>query len=186
MSLAAVATKSSGSLIRLMRHPPWPSRAATSTEAKTSVVVLGFVYSDRPPSPTASSAATQRHHSRPSARPLPWRRRLRRPLSRWPRPVASSTAVALRFLSPPHTQPTSAEATSSAAVPWPRPRRRASPPPQPPLTPQLPRAQRHPPRPSCSPHGCPAWPRLPGRRPPRQSRGLVHRGSSAAADLDPP
>ena len=108
-----------------MQHHPRPPHTATSTEAKTSVAVPWPRPQRRPlppPTRTASSAATERHQSRPSSRPLPRRQRFP-----WPSRGLVSREVATGFRSSPahglvhNHMPSSMEATSTVAIPWPHP-----------------------------------------------------------------
>ena len=115
-----------------------------------------------PAHPFPLGLCAQWHPPRPPARPpeatcsaaVPWSVFSGSPCAS--HPLAASSAA---------TSPAGcARAVTStfAAVAWPRPRRRT---PLPPLTLSRLRTQRNPPRPSRSPHGCPARPRPRGRRP---------------------
>ena len=103
-SLAAAATHRSSSLIRSMRHPPRPSVPRSHVYrddgfcGRTMASSIATV-----PDPPLRRSCPQPYHSRPSARPRPWRRRLPRPSrglvrgdgprSRSPSPAVSSAAT---------------------------------------------------------------------------------------------
>ena len=173
--LAVVATQPSSSLAPSMRHPPRPFRAA-ATEATISAVIPRPFRGDGPrPSPPLRRPRPQPHHLRPSARPLPRRRRLPRlsrglinsgrpPLLLPPRPRPQPHAHGrLVWLHPRRQRP-----------PWPSRGLTRSGDPDSPSTPPWPRPQRHPPQSSAQPR-----PRRRTMRPSSPSMSIVHASTTA-------